>query len=164
MSELIIANIVVLSLIALAAALVLYFAAQKFKVAGNPLADKIAALLPQANCGACGKAGCQDFANACVNADAEAFAHLYCPVGGSKVMNEVAKRLGYSTPEHEPTVAVLHCNGTCENAPDKVEYIGLQSCRLANRAFVGKTGCPRPQLSFRRHRNGRSDRPAQSQP
>lgn len=60
MSELIIANIVVLSLIALAAALVLYFAAQKFKVAGNPLADKIAALLPQANCGACGKAGCQD--------------------------------------------------------------------------------------------------------
>ena len=132
MSELIIANIVVLSLIALAAALVLYFAAQKFKVAGNP----------QANCGACGKAGCQDFANACVNADAEAFAHLYCPVGGSKVMNEVAKRLGYSTPEHEPTVAVLHCNGTCENAPDKVEYIGLQSCRLANRAFVGKTGCP----------------------
>ena len=142
MSELIIANIVVLSLIALAAALVLYFAAQKFKVAGNPLADKIAALLPQANCGACGKAGCQDFANACVNADAEAFAHLYCPVGGSKVMNEVAKRLGYSTPEHEPTVAVLHCNGTCENAPDKVEYIGLQSCRLANRAFVGKTGCP----------------------
>ena len=52
MSELIIANIVVLSLIALAAALVLYFAAQKFKVAGNPLADKIAALLPQANCGA----------------------------------------------------------------------------------------------------------------
>lgn len=57
MSELIIANIVVLSLIALAAALVLYFAAQKFKVAGNPLADKIAALLPQANCGACGKAG-----------------------------------------------------------------------------------------------------------
>ena len=32
MSELIIANIVVLSLIALAAALVLYFAAQKFKL------------------------------------------------------------------------------------------------------------------------------------
>lgn len=55
MSELIIANIVVLSLIALAAALVLYFAAQKFKVAGNPLADKIAALLPQANCGASAK-------------------------------------------------------------------------------------------------------------
>lgn len=142
MSELITANIIVLSLIALAAAVILYFAAQKFKVTGNPLAEKIAALLPQANCGACGKAGCQDFANACVNADAETFAHLYCPVGGSKVMNEIAKRLGYSTPEHEPTTAVLHCNGTCENAPDKVEYIGLQSCRLANRAFVGKTGCP----------------------
>lgn len=61
MSELIIANIVVLSLIALAAALVLYFAAQKFKVAGNPLADKIAALLPQANCGACGKARLSGF-------------------------------------------------------------------------------------------------------
>ncbi len=99
-------------------------------------------MLPQANCGACGKAGCQDFANACAAADAESFARLYCPVGGAKVMNTVAARLGYSSAEHEPTVAVLHCNGTCENAPDKVEYIGLQSCRLANRAFVGKTGCP----------------------
>ncbi len=142
MSEVIVANIIVLSSIAVAAAIILYFAAQKFKTESNPVADEIAAMLPQANCGACGKAGCQDFANACAAADAESFARLYCPVGGAKVMTTVAARLGYSSAEHEPTVAVLHCNGTCENAPDKVEYIGLQSCRLANRAFVGKTGCP----------------------
>ncbi len=142
MSEIITANIIILSLIALAAAVVLYFVAQKFKVENNPLAEKIAALLPQANCGACGKAGCKDFAEACIKADAESFAHLYCPAGGSKVMTTVARELGFSTPEHEPAIAVLHCNGTCENAPNKVEYTGLQNCRLANRAFVGKTGCP----------------------
>lgn len=142
MSELIIANIIILALIAVIAAIILYFAAQKFKVRTNPLAEEIAQMLPQANCGACGRAGCQDFANACASADAEQFAHLYCPVGGSKTMNQIAKKLGYSSPEHEPTVAVLHCNGTCQNAPDKVEYIGLKSCRLAHRAFVGKTGCP----------------------
>ena len=142
MNELILANIIVVAAVAVVSAIILYFAAQKFKVQTNPLAEEIAKILPQANCGACGRAGCQDFANACATADAEGFAHLYCPVGGNKTMNEIAKKLGYSTPEHEPTVAVLHCNGTCKNAPDKVEYIGLQSCRLAHRAFVGKTGCP----------------------
>lgn len=142
MNELITANVIVLSAIALIAAVVLYYIAQKFKTEDNPLEEKIAALLPQANCGACGKAGCADFARACVKADNEAFAHLYCPAGGSKVMTAVAKELGFSTPEHEPAVAVLHCNGSCRNAPDKTEYIGLKSCRLANRAFVGKTGCP----------------------
>ncbi len=107
MSEVIVANIIVLSSIAVAAAIILYFAAQKFKTESNPVADEIAAMLPQANCGACGKAGCQDFANACAAADAESFARLYCPVGGAKVMNTVAARLGYSSAEHEPTVAVL---------------------------------------------------------
>lgn len=142
LSDIIISNLIVLSSIALLSAVVLYLAAKKFKTENNPLIDEIADLLPQANCGACGKAGCRDFANSCACADAESFTHLYCPVGGTKVMNTIATRLGYSSPEHDPTVAVLHCNGTCENAPDKVEYIGLQSCRLANRAFVGKTGCP----------------------
>ena len=61
MTEIIWLNVLIVGLIAAAAAVVLYFTAKKFAVENNPLADKIDALLPQANCGACGKAGCRDF-------------------------------------------------------------------------------------------------------
>ena len=72
MTEIIWLNVLIVGLIAAAAAVVLYFTAKKFAVENNPLADKIDALLPQANCGACGKAGCRDFANACAAAEQHA--------------------------------------------------------------------------------------------
>lgn len=142
MTSMILYNVMILSAIALVAAVVLYLAAKKFYVAPNLLAEEIASLLPQANCGACGSAGCQDFANKCAAASEEDFKNLYCPVGGKNVMSAVAQKLGYQTAEHEPTMAVLKCNGSCQSAPDKVEYVGMKSCRLASRVFVGKTGCP----------------------
>ena len=90
MTGLIWLNVLIVGLIALAAAVILHITAQKFAVPANPLADKIETLLPQANCGACGKAGCCDFAKACASADKDSFAQLYCPVGGRKVMQNIA--------------------------------------------------------------------------
>ena len=49
---------------ALAAAIVLYIVSQKFRVEENPKIAEIEALLPGANCGACGYAGCADYAKA----------------------------------------------------------------------------------------------------
>ena len=142
MLNIILYNVAILASVAVVFAIILYLTAKKFHVEPNLLADEIASILPQANCGACGSAGCQDFANRCCNSSPEEFTQLYCPVGGADVMAKIAEKLGYTTSDHEPTVAVLHCNGTCQNAPDKVQYIGLKSCRLASRVFVGKTGCP----------------------
>ena len=47
-------------------AVVLYIVAQKFKVVEDPLIDEVVEVLPGANCGGCGKAGCRAFAEACV--------------------------------------------------------------------------------------------------
>lgn len=136
-------NIFILSALATVAAIVLYFTAKKFQVEENPLVEEIALQLPQANCGACGSAGCHAFAQRCAAASSqEEFRKLYCPVGGQKVMAAIAAKKGYTAAEHEPSAAVLLCNGSCEKAPDKVQYIGLHSCSLASRAFVGNTGCP----------------------
>ncbi len=144
----IIANILVLTGIALAAAAVLYFVSKKFAVKENPKIDNVEAMLPGVNCGACGKAGCRDFANACVKASNEEFAHLFCPVGGKTTMQKVAEFLGFTVGTREATVAVLRCQGTCENAPDKIVYSGLKSCRLASRVSVGKSGCPNGCMRF----------------
>lgn len=148
MSELIWLNILIVGLIALSAAIILYFTARKFAVETNPLADEVDYLLPQANCGACGKAGCRDFANACAAADKESFAKLYCPVGGKNVMRKVAMLLGFTAQDQAETCAVLRCNGTCQNAPQKNKYTGLPNCRVANLITAGTSGCPDGCLRF----------------
>ena len=142
MSSLIFLNIFVLGGIAFAAAFVLYLVSQKFMVEADETASRIVAVLPQANCGGCGKAGCADFASACAKADKDTFANLYCPVGGVAVMKKVAEIKGFETGEKVPTVAVLRCQGTCENAPAKVAYDAVSSCQIANRISSGQSGCP----------------------
>ena len=142
MENIILLSILVLGVTALAAAIVLYLVSRKFAVEEDDKITQIDEILPQANCGGCGKAGCHDFATACAGADEAGFAGLFCPVGGMKVMEQIASVLGFSVAAKEPTIAVLRCNGTCENAPAKIEYDGVSSCRIADRVSCGQTGCP----------------------
>ena len=58
--------VLVLSITGAIFAMVLYFVAQKFKVVEDPLIDEVAEVLPGANCGGCGKAGCRAMAEAFV--------------------------------------------------------------------------------------------------
>lgn len=148
MLELIFISCGVLGALALVSALVLYGAAKKFKVDGNEIAEKIQEVLPQANCGACGKAGCAEFAKACAAADKDSFSSLRCPVGGDKVMSQIADILGYEAESKKREFAVICCQGDCKKAPSKVEYSGLKSCRLANMVSAGESECPSGCLHF----------------
>lgn len=137
-------NIIVFSLITLGiigavAAVVLYFAAKKFYVYEDPRIDEVEAALPGANCGACGYPGCRGFADACVKADE--LDGLLCPVGGSSTMESVAAILGKTASAVDPTVAVVRCNGSCENRPRTNEYEGVQSCAIAHNLYGGETSC-----------------------
>lgn len=135
-------NILVLGSLAILAAVLLYWASQKFKVESSPLLDAIYNELPHANCGACGRAGCQDFAAACAKASSEEFKSLNCPVGGQKVMDKIATLKGVEAAQNGRSCAVLRCNGSCRNAPDKIIFTGLKSCRAAHSVMSGRSGCP----------------------
>jgi len=139
MSITVLITIISLSLLALLAAVILYFVAQKFKVIEDPRIDEVQAVLPGANCGACGFAGCRNFAEALVKA--ETFEGLNCPVGGTAVMEEAAKILGKEALAVEPLVAVLLCNGTPEFRPDTTRYDGVPDCRIAHSLYIGETDC-----------------------
>ncbi len=141
-------NILVLCGIALFAAIVLNTVSKKFAVRGSKKTEYIYELLPHVNCGACGKAGCQAFAEACAKASAKDFAELKCPVGGKTTMCKIAEYLGFSQQKMQKTVAVLRCNGTCQNAPDKIVYSGMPSCRIASEITAGRSGCPDGCLRF----------------
>jgi Na+-translocating ferredoxin:NAD+ oxidoreductase subunit B len=139
MSSTVLITIISLSLLAFMSAVILYFVAQKFKVFEDPRIDIVQALLPAANCGGCGFAGCRNMAEALVKADS--FEGLYCPVGGAPVMAEAAKILGKTAPVVDPTVAVLKCNGSPEYSPRTSQYNGASDCRISNSLYIGETDC-----------------------
>ena len=90
----------VLGVTALLAACLLYVVSLFFKVEEDPRIDLVTAVLPGANCGGCGFAGCRNFAEACVKAgNTEGLA---CPVGGEPTMDQVKLIL---TPADEAAAA-----------------------------------------------------------
>lgn len=139
MNSTILITITSLSLLALLSAVILYFVAQKFKVFEDPRIDEVAAILPQANCGGCGFAGCRNFAEKLVVA--ETFDGLNCPVGGTEVMSMAGKILGKEAPVVDPLVAVLKCNGHPEVRPRTSIYNGAADCRISHSLFIGESDC-----------------------
>ena len=114
MSTLVI-TIISLCAIGVVSAVILYFVAQKFKVEEDPRIDIVEGLLPGANCGGCGYPGCRGLAEAAVKS--ETMEGILCPVGGAETMNKVAAALGREVKAQAPKIAVVRCNGTCENRP-----------------------------------------------
>ena len=85
--NLILISMGVLGVIAFLAACLLYVVSLYFKVEEDPRIDLVTAVLPGANCGGCGFAGCRNFAEACVKANG--IDGLACPVGGDPTMEQV---------------------------------------------------------------------------
>ena len=105
MTQQILIAVIVLGVIGAFFAVVLYFVAQKFKVVEDPLIDEVAEVLPGANCGGCGKAGCRAFAEACVAQ--HSLEGLRCAPGGDAVAAKIAELLGCAVEQGEPQVAVV---------------------------------------------------------
>jgi Na+-translocating ferredoxin:NAD+ oxidoreductase RNF subunit RnfB len=103
----------------------LVFAYKKLAVEIDPRVEKINESLPQANCGACGYAGCQALAEAIAAGKAAADS---CPVGGGETVEKISAILGIQAVETVKKVARLHCRGTREAAPRRSEYLGLKTC------------------------------------
>ncbi|TAJ14170.1 Fe-S cluster domain-containing protein [Marinilabiliaceae bacterium JC017] len=137
-------NVVLITIITLGAlgavaAIILYFVAQKFKVFEDPRIDQVEEVLPAANCGGCGFPGCRAFAEAMVKADD--ISTMNCPVGGAEVMAKAAAVLGKEVEAAAPKLAVVKCNGTCENRPRLTTYDGASTCAIAASLYGGETGC-----------------------
>jgi len=82
--------LLVMSGIAVLLGSVLGYAAIKFRVEGNPLVDKIDAILPQTQCGQCGYPGCKPYATALAADEAEI---NRCPPGGEEGIRKLGELL-----------------------------------------------------------------------
>jgi len=70
--------------------LLLGFAAVRFRTEGDPVVDKIDALLPQTQCAQCGFPGCRPYAQAILNEGADI---NRCPPGGEATIRALADLL-----------------------------------------------------------------------
>lgn len=139
MTNTIIFTILSLTVLGLILAWILYLVAQKFKVQEDPRIDNVEEILPGANCGGCGYAGCRAFAEACVKA--QDLDSLFCPVGGNDTMKNVAESLGMTVAEKAKQVAVVRCNGNCDAREKVNHYDGYSSCAVMAGLYAGDTGC-----------------------
>ena len=127
--EVLLYTILTLCALGVLSAVILYFVAQKFRVEEDPRIDEVEKMLPGANCGGCGFAGCDALAKAIAEGKAPANA---CPVGGAPVGEKIAAILGVSAGAAEKKVAFVRCKGTCDKVKTLYNYEGIDDCAKAS--------------------------------
>lgn len=101
--------IIALTILAAITGLMLGYADLRFRVEGDPIADRIDSLLPQTQCGQCGYPGCRPYAEAIANNNE---AINKCVPGGEATIVALANLLGRepsspTKPKTIPSKAVI---------------------------------------------------------
>lgn len=112
--------------------------ARLFRVKTDPRVDLVIELLPGANCGGCGMAGCADFAKAVVSGK---MAPSKCPVSSSDQVSAIAQALGIEAGEAFKQKAVVLCGGDREQTMRLASYNGVIDCVSASLVAGGPKGC-----------------------
>ncbi|MBT8042401.1 MAG: RnfABCDGE type electron transport complex subunit B [Pontiella sp.] len=118
--------------------------AKVFAVEIDERIEKVEELLPGANCGGCGYAGCADFAKAVV---AEKATPGQCPVCAPVDITNIADYLGIVAEEKEKRVAVVRCSGDASRT-ERSLYNGIRDCRSAVLVAGGAKGCDHGCIGF----------------
>lgn len=119
--------------------IVLSIADKKFAVEVDPRVSAVRAVLGGANCGACGFAGCDAFAEAVVRGEARTDG---CPASGAAGAAAIAQIMGQDAGDaKEDQIARVFCQGTCEAAKARYAYEGIESCAMAATLAGGPKQC-----------------------
>jgi electron transport complex protein RnfB len=126
-------------------ALVLLIASVKLKVEVDPKVEEIHKALPNLDCGACGYAGCGQYAKAVLE-NPELLGK--CAPGGPETSAKIADILNLqvsdSGPQQRP---IVHCRAHLDDKTFYAIYQGIQSCTAAN-ALANVQACGFGCLGF----------------
>jgi len=126
-------------------AVVLLIASQKLKVEVDPQVEQIHKVLPNLDCGACGFAGCRQYAKALLE-DVELLGR--CAPGGPQTAAKIAEILNLQISESGPAKRpIVHCRATAGDKTYYAEYQGIPTCTSAN-ALVNVQACKFGCLGF----------------
>ena len=119
-------------------AALLAIASRRLYVFEDPRIEQVEEMLPHSNCGACGTAGCRNFAEKVVAGDLKPGK---CTVNSPQQNNTIASLMGVETGQEEKRIARLACAGGRHVASMRARYDGLASCRAANSVGGGAKAC-----------------------
>jgi len=126
-------------------AVILLVASEKLKVVQDERIDRVQAVLPNANCGACGFAGCQDYAKMVV-ADPTQLGKCY--PGGQAVAAKISEILNLQISSGGASKKpVVFCRANKDDKTYYTEYSGIPSCTSAN-AIANVQACKFGCLGF----------------
>lgn len=130
--------LLVVAAVGVIAGVLLAVASHFFAVPENETAKKVRGCLPGANCGACGYAGCDAYAEAVAEGKAEA---NLCIPGSADVAGQLSNILGVSVKAEAPKVAFVSCTGDCNAVSSTVIYDGMKNCGAAKMIYGGPSSC-----------------------
>jgi Na+-translocating ferredoxin:NAD+ oxidoreductase RNF subunit RnfB len=136
--------VVIVATIGLIGASILVAASRFLSVEVDGRVAQALGALPGANCGACGYAGCADYAQAVV----EGAEPNLCVPGGAAAAAGLAAIMGVDAGVVVQRKAIVACQGTLEYAPSKYEYEGLASCAANATLHGGVSSCIYGCLGF----------------
>lgn len=137
--DLVVNGLWVLALLGVGFGVSLAFVAAKFVVKIDPKVEQVREVLPGANCGACGFAGCMGYAEAVVgNPDV---AVNMCAPGKAPVAEKIAEITGKKAEAVEPRIARVFCQGGKSKSQRKFQYTGVMDCTAAVLAAGGDKSC-----------------------
>jgi Na+-translocating ferredoxin:NAD+ oxidoreductase RNF subunit RnfB len=112
--------------------------AKYFKVDSDARIELVLELLPGANCGGCGQAGCADFAKSVVlgiNPPNK------CPVSSREQVSAIASALGIEEGAAFSRQAIVKCGGDMHHSNWLLNYNGVIDCASASLVSGGPKGC-----------------------
>jgi len=111
-------------------AVVLLIASEKLKVKVDPKIEQIHAALPHLDCGACGFAGCRQYAKAVLENSALIGK---CAPGGQETSGEIAEVLNLQISDSgAPRSPIVHCRAHTDDKTYHATYQGIPTCTAAN--------------------------------
>jgi Na+-translocating ferredoxin:NAD+ oxidoreductase subunit B len=117
----------------------LAIADKKLRVYENPKIAELNEVLPNANCGACGNAGCYDFAVKVVEGKQSAGG---CPVGGKELIEDISSILGVEGEASIKQIARVLCRGgNAEAVKKEIIYYNYKGCTVNSIVSGGEKLC-----------------------
>lgn len=139
-------SIIILFGLGLLASVVLAVASRVFYIKEDPRVEAVLEVLPGANCGGCGFAGCEGYAAAVVN-DPKIPANSCC-AGGAQTSIAVGELTGKTVSEAEPLMSLRRCDKVAGNVALRYQYQGMPSCAAAAMLRGGVDNCQYSCLGF----------------
>ncbi len=129
---------VVISVLGLVLGICLSIAEKKLAVEKDEKLLQLEAIMPGANCGGCGFAGCSAYAEAVFNGDAKPG---LCSPGGDELAKKMGQIMGVEVSYLEKRVAFVHCKGNPSHTQMDYNYKGIKDCNAAYILQGGPVSC-----------------------